>query len=365
MLGACVFNKKCNRTDGSLVFLFFGGLGDFVIWLAAARELRVLYHKHHITLCCPKSFAALAAKTSYFDQIVPVHAHSIVSGSSIRSQWKLRNTLAHIECDTLFQFFYFEDHLASAIKARKKICISRRITSTLSQWITKCIYDETVPYDEHDEHTLLQQARYLKKLGWRGTILPQMLPHTKFNSQPKNKYFVIFPGSADPNRRWDIRKFAQSAMYVGRKYELTGYVCGSANEKELAQYIKNTCQNKVSILDKTGTTSVTELVEMIRGAQFIITNDTSAVHIAIGTHTPAVCIYGLWDVHKQVLPYPDFLNNPPLALCFVNKKCNGCSLNYSPECLECIHRTGRRLCIESVTFETVMNSIDVIISQYR
>ncbi len=363
MASACFFKRKSDLTDGSVVLIFFGGLGDFIIWLSAARELRQIYHGRQITLCCPEAFAKLADATSYFDLIVTDKANGVNDSSSFTSslsaQWRLRRNFMNIECDTLLQCFFVEDHIAAAVKARRRLCVSRYSRNLISSLFSKLIYDEILPFDQYNEHFLCQQVRYLKKLGWDGILRLQDLPQTKAATQFKEKYFVVFPGSSDPSRRWSPEKFSQAIIIAAQKYHLSCYVCGSPSEKPLAAKIIKLVQGRCNVADKTGETDVTELVELIRGAQFVLTNDTSAVHIAVGTQTPAVCIYGLWDSHKQVLPYPHTAEKRPLpVLCFVQQTCNGCDLNYTAECLDCIRKTGRRLCIEAVNVEPVIKAIE-------
>ena len=365
MIGACFFKRESTLTDGSIVLIFFGNLGDFVIWLAAARELRQNFYGRQITLCCPEAFANLAAKTSFFDQIVTAKAtttsYSSSFISSLLSQWNLRRYFSDIECDTLIQCFFVDDHIATAVKARKRLCVSRYSRNIVSRAIAKLIYDEVLPFDMYNEHFLCQQTHYLKKLGWNGTLRLQRLPTITLSPEICEKYFVIFPGSSDSTRRWSIENFAQTAVITCLKYKLSWCICGSLNEKNLAANIIHYANGRCKVTDKTGQTDVIELIELIRGAQFIITNDTSAVHIAVGSQTPAICIYGLWDSHKQVLPYPQTTESLPLPnLCFTKMTCNGCDLSYSSECLECIRKTGRRLCIESVPVNAVIKAIESI-----
>ena len=43
-------------------------------------------------------------------------------------------------------------------------------------------------------------------------------------------------------------------------------------------------------IDLTGKTSLTELVYIISRAKLLVSNDTSAVHIAASTSTPTICV---------------------------------------------------------------------------
>ena len=77
-----------------------------------------------------------------------------------------------------------------------------------------------------------------------------------------------------------------------------------------------------------GQTSLPELIEIIRGAEFMVTNDTSAVHFAAAVNTQAFCIWGPWE-YGRFLPYEVELTegrNLPIV-CYHDMKCRNCLLD--------------------------------------
>ena len=358
---AWLVNRKGKKNDGSIVLMYFAGLGDFVMWLSAARELRALYHDRQIILCCSASFEQLAKATGYFDQII---TDKYEGKDTYWSRWKVREKFKKIDCDTLIQCFYYKDYIAATIKARRKMTVTKYIMPKLCTWIVNHIYDEILPFDEEPVHMMLQQDHYLKKLGWRGKVRPQCLPLTNSALKISGEYFVVFPGAQSPERRWNIDNFIKAAVEISQKYHLKCCICGGKTERELADYFLQQCENVIEVVDMVGKTDVLQLIEMIRGAVVLLTNDTSAVHIAVGTKTPSVCVFGLWDMKNSPLPYPDeYEANPVPVTCYVSTPCARCNWQYTKECLEAIHQKGRRLCIDLVPVATVVSAVEKVLEE--
>ena len=350
-----LINRRGTKSDGSIVLLSFGRLGDFIIWLAAAREIRKLFCGCSITLGCSEDVADLAKATGYFDRVL-----TYTSGKkSILSHWRELSIFSQIECDTLIQCYYRKDYLAALIKARRKLSVTRDNMHPVIQKLISKVYDEVLPFDLNAEHMLLQQSRYLRYLGWDGDLRVQELPRVNAPRIIKENYFIVFPGASDPVRRWNIDNFIETALYVAQKYHLKCCICGGKDERELAQYFEKRCYGKIDVINMVEKTTVWQLTQLIQDASLVVTNDTSAVHIAVGVRTPSVCVYGLWDAKKQALPYPQINGQGPLPLlCFKDTPCRGCNYSYTLECLSSIQKTGRRLCIEAVTVESVLRAVD-------
>ena len=362
LFAACVVNRKGNCCDGSIVLVFFGGLGDFVIWLAAAKELRSLYKDRRITLCCNDAFKELADACGYFDHIVTDRREP--HGCGFLGRWRVRKNFAHLECDTLIQCFYIKDYFAATVKARKKLCIERKTTHIVQQKLISFIYDDFLPFDKIPEHYVLQQAHYLKYLGWNGNARLQELPLLPSSTRINVPYFVVFPGASQMVRCWDIKKYAEIVTAVGQKYNLACCICGSQSEGALAQVLASSCSSTVNLINMCGKTRLADLISLIRNARFIVTNDTSAVHIAVGTQTPSVCIAGIWDWKMQTLPYPNFNGVDFLpVLCCADLPCQRCALMFTEECSDCIRSKGRRLCIEKVNVRQVIESIEQVVAR--
>jgi ADP-heptose:LPS heptosyltransferase len=130
---------------------------------------------------------------------------------------------------------------------------------------------------------------------------------------------------------WPAIDFAALINEIKTKTGILPALCGGPNEFELCQQVIRT-SGLANLKNFAGKTKLTELVELIKHAQFVFANDTSAIHIAAATGSPSVCILG-GGHYGRFLPYEietklETANLPKIAIhkmdCF---NCNWhCSL---------------------------------------
>jgi ADP-heptose:LPS heptosyltransferase len=107
-----------------------------------------------------------------------------------------------------------------------------------------------------------------------------------------------------------------------------------------------------------GKTSLPEFVEVIRQARLLISNETSAVHIAAAVKTPSVCILG-GGHFGRFLPYPEkVVNCKPVAV-FKKMACFGCNW----KCNQPHNVNGCVPCIEQIEMPDVISAVDVALGR--
>ena len=112
------------------------------------------------------------------------------------------------------------------------------------------------------------------------------------------QYAVFFIGAGNPLRSWPIEKFRQLVDYINHN---TIVFCGSNSEKSVFEdhCFKSSSKKIVTLF---GQTTLIELISVIANAELVISNDTSAAHIAVATRTPSVVLLGGGD-GGQFHPY--------------------------------------------------------------
>jgi len=91
---------------------------------------------------------------------------------------------------------------------------------------------------------------------------------------------------------------------------------------------------------------------LIRGAQALIGNETSGIHIAAAVGVPAVGILG-GGHFGRFLPYPNSIESPKPEAVFHAMECYGCNWNCSQP-----HVRGEAVpCIRSVDVQDVMAAL--------
>jgi len=106
---------------------------------------------------------------------------------------------------------------------------------------------------------------------------------------PLKEYAVLAPGARWASKRWPARDFSKLASMLPIK----SLVIGSNSEKILADEVAAASGGKaVSWAGKSG---VKELIEIIRHARFMVTNDSGPMHIAAALGVPVIAVFGPTD----------------------------------------------------------------------
>ena len=133
-------------------------------------------------------------------------------------------------------------------------------------------------------------------------------------------------------------------------------LCGSREERSVCDQVIRASGMKATNL--AGQTLLPELVEVIRGAAFLVSNETSAIHIAAATGTPSVCILG-GGHYGRFLPYdPEDAGKQPLPVPVIHKMdCFGCNWKCTQP-----HKKGTPVpCISGITVEQVWKAVENIL----
>jgi lipopolysaccharide heptosyltransferase I len=115
-----------------------------------------------------------------------------------------------------------------------------------------------------------------------------------------NGYAVIIPGSAQASKCWPPQRFSALADRLAGQHGLGVVATGSKVEGEMVGRIQNAAIEK--IVNLAGRTSLPELVEVLRGARIVISNDTGPGHVAAALDKPLVMMFS-WSNPLRVGPY--------------------------------------------------------------
>jgi len=138
--------------------------------------------------------------------------------------------------------------------------------------------------------------RYLKIAAYLGCDISDVrfpLPARSISSLDPSlfseDYAVIIPGARWKTKVWPAEKFGKLAS----KLSLKTVIVGSKSEIEAADTIVSLSQDRS--ISVAGKTDLKELVEVIRHAQFVVSNDSGPMHIAAALNIPVFAIFGPTD----------------------------------------------------------------------
>lgn len=349
------------------------GIGDFIIWLDAAKEFRPMFPSGKIILVCGKECADIAAATGYFDTIFPIDKSDMISASPL-SKFRLRKKLSAVSACKLIQcapnYVMYVEFIAASIYAKEKITIDYDSTGRCHPGkkeagiLARTVFDKIINTPPHVIHEIQRNAEFMRALGHNyKTKFPIMEINIRNNMAPKGKYYILVPGANVETRRWDINKFAEVASYICDKTGLSCCICGNKDERALGDALIKTSRTADRSINMCGTTGLMELAGLIKGAEFVITNDTSALHFAAAANTPSICIFGPWELGR-ILPYEADITNGRCApiMCYKDMPCKNCYKNITEECQKNITKNNRFLCIEKVETNDVIKKVEHLLN---
>lgn len=346
-------------------------IGDFIIWLDSAKELREIYSNKKIVLCINSNLFDVASKFDYWDKIISVDVKKLRENDIYRIKFliKIEQQGYDIAIQPTYSRELVGDMVIRASNARVRIGNYGNLSNITSEnkyvsdkWYTKLIKeDDPTNLSELKANTNLIQALELRNIRYK-TKLPKISVISKLSTkfQIDVPYCVIVPGASWGPRQWPVGNFVKLIEYIQQKYELKIILCGIKSEKILCNSIKNSTSNNnnANVINWAGETTLLELIEIIRGAVLLVGNESSAVHIASSVLTPSVCILG-GGHFGRFLPYSDDIQDAKAKLQVVYEKmdCFGCQwkCKYANGENECVP------CISNVKIENVISACEKIL----
>jgi ADP-heptose:LPS heptosyltransferase len=172
----------------------------------------------------------------------------------------------------------------------------------------------------------------------------QKLRAINANIGPTSKLVVLNANASArfPMRRWPLESFAELVRELLEDPEVFVAIMGVASEKPDAQYIC-TKLGSPRVLDLTGQTTMTELLQLFNVAHVLVTNDSGPAHFAALTRIHVIVFFGP-EVPERYRP--------------LTESCDVIHTGYS--CSPCIGPFNQRqspcndnLCLKSIGVEEV------------
>jgi lipopolysaccharide heptosyltransferase II len=158
-------------------------------------------------------------------------------------------------------------------------------------------YDLAIPRPSYQTHAVDWYLELLKRLDVPTSASFEWLPRRpaiarkiEEESGAFKRLVVLNPGARWENKRWPAASFQSLASAFLKQPDLGLAVLGGPSDMELGKAIAGLDSKR--ILDLSGRTSLPEMVEWIRKADLMVSNDTGPMHIAAALGTPLVPIFG-------------------------------------------------------------------------
>lgn len=168
-------------------------------------------------------------------------------------------------------------------------------------------------------------------------------------------YVVMNFGSNEPGRRWPFDNFlgvAQRCLEAGLRVVFVG-----AGQEAFAKP-RIAGMNHPGVVDTIGTLKLPELVDVLKHAACVLTNDTGPGHLALGVGAPTVLLAGGGHFGSFV-PYPP--ETRPARSAFLNREM---------DCYHCLWVCPKRAsradafpCVADITVDQAWDAVRAIVGR--
>jgi ADP-heptose:LPS heptosyltransferase len=337
-------------------------IGDFVLWSESAKKLIGYYRNkgNKVTLIGNMNWTELAVKMDLADDILSIDPIRLVSDLNYRMKWMIKIRQGGYETaiqPTYSRALLTGDSLIRATGAVHRIGSQGDLSNatpmarrTADRWYTRLIPADPTPMTE-----LERNAEFISGLGaahFKSDLphIPKLLDLPSTLCQPR-PYFIVFPGASWSGRQWPADHFAALIREVASATGRAPVLCGGPADRAICSAIQAMSDDAVTHL--AGQTSLAELTELIREADFLIGNETSAIHLAAAVKTPSVCLLG-GGHYGRFMPYPAGMSDQAATPVAVNfpMPCYGCNWQCSQT-----HQPGQAVpCIANISVNAVLAS---------
>ncbi len=134
-------------------------------------------------------------------------------------------------------------------------------------------------------------------------VSPTDVDSIKGRTEKWGKYVVMSPSSVWATKRWPASAYGELARKVVTelKYSVVLVGANTSEDKEISKVVGQAAPQ--GVFDLTGTTNLGELKAIIQGAELVVTNDSSPLHIALALGKKAVAIFGPTTKELGFFPY--------------------------------------------------------------
>ncbi len=354
------------KQSNKVVLIKIDEIGDFVLWLASARNYKEIYQNREIILVANHVWSNLARIENICNHIIALDKRRFRTNLVYRQKklLEIRRVGAEIIINTLFsRDSYISDAIVRCCDANTKVAFSgdeSNFETDRERIQGDTEYNQLLKLNANNLHELELYNQFQQSLSSKS--FPLTYPLMTYNKHTmENPYYILFPGAGSKKRQWPIASFSEVAKWIYEETGMTGIICGVKEEYKLAESLLK--QVQIPMINLTGRTSLTQFVDKIANATFVLSNDTSAVHIACATKTPSLAILG-GGHFGRFLPYVEIVYSESYqfipSVVYHKMDCFGCLW-------KCHYVSYDELvpCIYKVTPDKVKGELEAIFSKFK
>ncbi len=324
-----------------ILIVRLGSLGDIVHTLPAAAAIRRAFPEAVIDWLVDVRQQELLELVPVINRRIPVN----ITGP--RAIYSVAAELRRVRYDIAFDF---QGLLKSAVLAR--LSGARRAigfpSELLRERTARLFYTESA--GDAGPHVIDKNLSMLKAVGVRMPAIEFPLDdrnpaiadaaRARLGIGRQDRFAVINPGAAWPNKRWPPVYFAEVARELANRHALRSLVMWGPGEQQLAEDVVSASDGTAAVAPPT---TISDLVSLLKSASLMVSGDTGPLHVAGAVGTPLVGIFGPTDPAR---------NGPWAEDDVAVSRYRGCECHYQRRC----HISG--WCLLDISPREVMELAD-------
>lgn len=286
-------------------------LGDIVMALPALSMLRRSFPQAKITWLIRPELAPIIEGHPHLDEII------LFDRKSLAKAWcrpdafkKLTDLISRLRRGRFDAVLDLQGLLRTASLAWLSGC-KQRFGPVWRRELAHHFYTTKIPPRLEWVHVIDYYAKLIEAMGGSDLRVEFVLPEKPAAAASarnlllqhkidRERYAVIIPGSAQVSKCWPAERFAALADRLALEHGLTVVATGGKSESPMIEQIQSLAKHPIANL--AGQTSLPELVEVLRRAKLVVSNDTGPGHIAAALGRPLVMMFS-WSNPLRVGPY--------------------------------------------------------------
>ena len=336
-----LFFKKKSHTD-LIAIVKIDNIGDYVIWSDFI----------HSVACKTKNFILISNST--YGELVPTSIKRMdlnqkLFKNNIYYRFTVLREIRNLGIHTIIQpvshrGFVAGDSIVRVSGASSKITLNSN-RKFIKRILDSFTYNKLLSYRMDSHQYNISRAMFYQLYNKE---LSNSLPLNSSNKQINYSRYCIFAiGASESYRKWCNAKWSELALALTEK----GYVdrillVGGPNEINDGNLISS--RNK-KVINLCGQTDLPMLTNFIKNSQFIIGNESAAIHIAASINKISFCILG-GGHFGEFMPYPNFSERNSYYI-HEYMECFNCNWNCS------LAKEKKYHCITSIKVRDVLKLI--------
>ncbi|MBC7905896.1 MAG: glycosyltransferase family 9 protein [Rhodospirillaceae bacterium] len=357
------------RQKKGVVVVRMDGIGDMVMFRRALEHYPAAFgvEKSDITVLGCYSWKGLGPEVFEGFNLVTIDEHAFEKQWLYRLKialWVRRQGFKTAVCDMFMRKVMTADTLVWHSRADQRIVCTPFITDKTRAeygWYLRRA-TQVIDTGAYPTHEGLRHFTFLSKLTGREhkAEVPSFpwrdqAPKLPDGALPGGAPYVVMNfGSNEPGRRWPFDQFlgvARKCLEAGLRVVFVGAGQEAFAKPRIAEL------NHPNAIDTIGALKLGELVDVLKHAACVVTNDTGPGHLALGVGAPTVLLAGGGHFGSFV-PYPEEI-----------RPANTAFLNHEMECYHCLWVCPKRAsradafpCVAEITVDQVWDAVRGIVT---